>query len=458
MYARDSAAAVAVAAGAIGSAATAAAPADDANAGADTEMVRAQLQAQSALLGHDQPSSSNPSSPAHALPPGVAASASSSLPVRPRKHLSARASSGASDLSEYEEEEALQLAVTSTAPAAAVHQSSPYLSASLFSRLSYRWLSPLMDLGATRPLREEDMHEVMPADDARLLMEGIEAAARAVNEEDEQAEKERAASSGSGSGGGEQADPTAPRRTPRVHVWRMLIKQFFTQYFRVNLLLVIYSGFKIVQPLMLDRLVQFVSSDDEPSWHGYLYAVAMGLSALGQALVHHQYFFHAVRVGVDMRIALNALIYKKALTLKTTHFAKTTTGQVVNLVSNDSARAEEMTIYVGTRTRSLLHANPCNSGIAGNSRRVLLLFLSLSAARRFPSCGSPRSSAASSLRCCTSRWAWRPSRASARFCCCRPCSSPSRACSRATGGTPWRARTRASRPSTRSSWERMSSR
>ena len=296
---------------------------------------------------------SHPSSPAHALPlgvGGVAASASSSLAVRPRKHLSARASSGASDLSEYEEEEALQLAVTSAAPAAAVHQPSPYLSASLFSRLSYRWLSPLMDLGATRPLREEDMHEVMPADDARLLMEGIEAAARAVNEEDEQAERKRAAVSaekeraaGSGSGSGETADPPAPRRTPRVHLWRMLTKQFFTQYFRVNLLLVLYAGFKIVQPLMLDRLVRFVSSDEE-SWHGYLYAVAMGLSALGQALVHHQYFFHAVRVGVDMRIALNALIYKKALTLKTTHFAKTTTGQVVNLVSNDSARAEEMTI------------------------------------------------------------------------------------------------------------------
>ena len=51
-------------------------------------------------------------------------------------------------------------------------------------------------------------------------------------------------------------------------------------------------------------------------------------------------------IGIDVRIALNALIYEKALTLRTSHMMRTTTGQVVNLVSNDSSRAEDAAIYL----------------------------------------------------------------------------------------------------------------
>jgi ATP-binding cassette subfamily C (CFTR/MRP) protein 4 len=57
-------------------------------------------------------------------------------------------------------------------------------------------------------------------------------------------------------------------------------------------------------------------------------------------------FSQAFRVGIDVRVALNALIFEKALTLKTTHMMRTTTGQVINLVSNDSAKAEDLCIYL----------------------------------------------------------------------------------------------------------------
>lgn len=114
----------------------------------------------------------------------------------------------------------------------------------------------------------------------------------------------------------------------------------------VQCLLFLYTGFKIVQPLMLVELVKFVQNPAEVAWHGYLYGVAMGLGSLGQSMVHHSYFFHAFRVGIDVRISLNALIFQKALTLKTTHMMRTTTGQVINLVSNDSAKAEDLCIYL----------------------------------------------------------------------------------------------------------------
>jgi len=209
----------------------------------------------------------------------------------------------------------------------------PYLSAGILSRLVYTWMSPFMELGSRKVLADEDLPELMPIDRAGDLMDGLRAAQEEVRKEEEA--KITAA--------GASAPPNA---RPRVHLLRMLWKQFGWHYLQIQMVLVIYSGMKIVQPLMLVQLVDFLADENEASWHGYLYAIAMGMGAIGQALCHHSFFFHAARVGIDVRIALNALIYEKALTLRTAHMMRTTTGQVVTLVSNDSSRAEDAAIYM----------------------------------------------------------------------------------------------------------------
>lgn len=287
---------------------------------------------------------------------GPAASASASSWPAPRKHLSMRASSGASDYTTMSEDEEVMALVNSAPETGPVKRELiPYLAANWVSRLTYHWLTPFMDLGASRPLTEEDMHDLHPYDRSKLLMDGIEEASEKVQrmQEEEIAAKVAAASGGGGDGDGAGihgvdglggAPGSSPPRT-HVDLWRTLRLQFGTRSLAVQSILLVYSGMKIVQPLMLNQLVEFVSSD-EATWHGYLYAVAMGLAALGQAFCHHQYFFQSMRVGIDMRIALNTLIYKKALQLRTTHMLRTTTGQVVNLVSNDSARMEELLVYV----------------------------------------------------------------------------------------------------------------
>uniref|UniRef100_A0A671RW06 Multidrug resistance-associated protein 4 n=1 Tax=Sinocyclocheilus anshuiensis TaxID=1608454 RepID=A0A671RW06_9TELE len=81
-------------------------------------------------------------------------------------------------------------------------------------------------------------------------------------------------------------------------------------------------------------------------YEAYGYAAGISLSALGLALLHHLYFYHVQRAGMKIRIAMCHMIYRKALCLSATAMGQTTTGQIVNLLSNDVNKFDELTIFL----------------------------------------------------------------------------------------------------------------
>lgn len=59
----------------------------------------------------------------------------------------------------------------------------------------------------------------------------------------------------------------------------------------------------------------------------------------------HPYFFYAMKIGMDIRIACCHLIFKKALKLSRSSLTQTTTGQIVNFLSNDVNRFDWLLVY-----------------------------------------------------------------------------------------------------------------
>ncbi|KAK9764427.1 hypothetical protein K7432_008067 [Basidiobolus ranarum] len=66
---------------------------------------------------------------------------------------------------------------------------------------------------------------------------------------------------------------------------------------------------------------------------GYLYAFALAMCTFIHAVIHHHYFFPALRTGLHMRMGLIALMYRKCLSLSVS--SSISTGAIINLISND---------------------------------------------------------------------------------------------------------------------------
>lgn len=70
----------------------------------------------------------------------------------------------------------------------------------------------------------------------------------------------------------------------------------------------------------------------------YIYATAIGVISLLNAVILQNYFMAMQHLGMKIRIACTSLIYRKLLRLSQTALLDTTAGQLSNLISNDVSR------------------------------------------------------------------------------------------------------------------------
>lgn len=92
-------------------------------------------------------------------------------------------------------------------------------------------------------------------------------------------------------------------------------------------------------------LIAFIDGPEE-MWKGYFYAAMLLLTATIQTLVLSQYFNRMFLVGLRIRTALIAAIYRKALRMSNAARKESTVGEIVNLMSVDAQRFMDLTAYI----------------------------------------------------------------------------------------------------------------
>lgn len=95
-------------------------------------------------------------------------------------------------------------------------------------------------------------------------------------------------------------------------------------------------------------MIKFVQNpnQDEHMWKGYFYAVILLITAVFQTLILSQYFHRMFLVGLRIRTALIAAIYRKALRVSNSARKESTVGEIVNLMSVDAQRFMDVTAYI----------------------------------------------------------------------------------------------------------------
>eukprot|EP00455_Lapot_gusevi_P053824 TRINITY_DN848_c0_g1_i5.p1 TRINITY_DN848_c0_g1~~TRINITY_DN848_c0_g1_i5.p1 ORF type:complete len:1312 (-),score=307.44 TRINITY_DN848_c0_g1_i5:62-3997(-) len=180
---------------------------------------------------------------------------------------------------------------------------------SIFSKITWSWVRRLIDIGES--IGESDFDRLDTSDEAQTIEKELSA----------RWEEEL--------------------RNPQPSLTRVLIAMFGLRFALLAVMLVIYNGALILQPLMLREIVNFISTPSAPDWYGYVYASVLVAGVVCQGVIHHQYFFEVSRLAIQARTGVTALVYRKALKLTSSSFSQTTTGQVVNMASSDVSKFDE---------------------------------------------------------------------------------------------------------------------
>ena len=198
----------------------------------------------------------------------------------------------------------------------------PIEKADVFSRLTFSWMTPLMKKGYEKFLTEDDLPELPTSDATGHVAEEFEKYWQ---------------------------DEVDKKSNPSITL--ALFHAFGVDFMVGGVFKATQDMLAFVQPQLLRLLIKFVNDyntteGDVALSKGILIAVAMFLTSVLQTAALHQYFQRAFDSGMRIKAALTASIFRKALILSNEDRATKSTGDIVNLMSVDTQRLQDLTQYV----------------------------------------------------------------------------------------------------------------
>ncbi|NXQ88312.1 MRP7 protein, partial [Nyctibius grandis] len=128
------------------------------------------------------------------------------------------------------------------------------------------------------------------------------------------------------------------RTQEAVQLFSVLHAAFGLRFYSLGLLKLAGNLLGFSGPLLLNLLVNFMESRQEPLSHGVLYALGLFAGSFLGALLQNQFSYEVNKVMLMVRAAIISAIYRKALRVGSTSLARFTVGEIVNFMSTDTSR------------------------------------------------------------------------------------------------------------------------
>uniref|UniRef100_A0A3Q1ERE9 Cystic fibrosis transmembrane conductance regulator n=1 Tax=Acanthochromis polyacanthus TaxID=80966 RepID=A0A3Q1ERE9_9TELE len=193
-------------------------------------------------------------------------------------------------------------------------QKSPVEDANFLSKFFFWWTSPLLRKGFRKKLELTDVYKAPSFDSADNLSERLER------------EWDR--------------EVVSAKNKPRL--MRALARCFFGPFAFFGVLLYFGEASKTVQPQLLGRIIASFDPFHAPERsQGYFLALGLSLLFTARFLLLQPAIFGLHHLGMQIRIALFSLIYKKTLKLSSRVLDKISTGQLVSLMSAHLNKLDE---------------------------------------------------------------------------------------------------------------------
>lgn len=283
-----------------------------------------------------------------------------------------------------------------TAPEAAdTVKKNPELGASFLSRITFNYMNSMIVNGYKRPLVQEDLWELKKEDctdsvcrtfEETMKWELMKARSHMKSRQRKAAQRTEASHNGLAKGisqdvlvmkeTGEEAKKKKKKKLkdgekeveyPRSWLIATIAKTFKWVLMESAVLKLLQDLLSFVSPQLLKLLVTYTQDTTIYTWKGYLYTVLLLLVTIFQSLFLQQYFQRCFVLGTQVRTALMAAVYKKAMVVSNDARKESTVGETVNLMSADAQRFNEVTNFI-----HLLWSCPLQIALA-----ILFLWLEL---------------------------------------------------------------------------------
>jgi len=189
---------------------------------------------------------------------------------------------------------------------------SPEEEAAWYSRLVYGWLSPLVALGARRPLERSDLPAVARRDSAHVVSSSLGAALRA-------------------SGGRLGGALWACHRGPFLVAGAFMLA-------RVAL--------SLAGPLLLEQLLLSVEGGSDPLWRNGALVASMWVAEQLRILANNLYFERCLRISMHVRAGLLSALFSKLLRASGAGAAGEAASDPTNLQATDARRVQETAVLL----------------------------------------------------------------------------------------------------------------
>ncbi|KAJ2743758.1 hypothetical protein GGI20_003515 [Coemansia sp. BCRC 34301] len=189
--------------------------------------------------------------------------------------------------------------------------------ANIFSRLTFAWVTPLLDQGYRKPLQMEDIYEL-----GHDFYPDVVSARFQYNWQEEL----------------RSGHPSLFRATMRTYGLSLVLSGLFK---------LMKDLVSFLNPILLSRLIGFVSRYNtpgaDPIEYGYFYAISMFLVATVQNVAFQQHWVQNQRINCWLKISYRTAIYRKTMTLSNDARQSFSAGGIVTHMSVDSQRVADFT-------------------------------------------------------------------------------------------------------------------
>ncbi|KAI9343241.1 P-loop containing nucleoside triphosphate hydrolase protein [Obelidium mucronatum] len=210
----------------------------------------------------------------------------------------------------------------------------PWATASAVSRFFFFWVTPLVRRGWRSPLQQSDLWRSLgPVMDADRL----------ADEFDQELQREFAKRL--------VAEGAGKRDKPGLAVRRAMWTLYFRALFPAGFLNLTCNICLTFSPLVVKSIIQFAqrrySGDPNATLaEGFLLVIALFFLQLLSALLMPNFVNLTQVIGLKVRTALSALIYRKSLRLSAAARRDFSSGRVISMVAVDCARIELFLMFV----------------------------------------------------------------------------------------------------------------